>query len=218
MKNLRIGDYIIKTENSEEKRRLEGVLKWHNFRYDEKFENKKEGFDVFVVNIIHKSYFEIACFNVGTDRISLDEFFKKIHYDDSYWLTETFTEDDVLLYRGYVDGDNRPYGLGTVYYPDGKIFREGLFDFKGLIEGKEYYPNGKLHFEGVWYITTGYGPNVPKCGNLYDENGNLIFTGKFEIRTGGVGYPMIKYPKCFNRIPKSARPDIGCSRVYNVDW
>ncbi len=148
----------------------------------------------------------------------MDEFFKKIHYDDNYWITEIFTEDDVLLYMGYVDGDNKPFGLGKVYYPDGKIFQEGLFDFKGLIEGKEYYPNGNLHFEGVWYITTGYGPNVPKIGNLYDETGKLIFTGKFEIRTGGVGYPMIKYPKCFNRIPKAARPDIGCSRVYNVDW
>ncbi|MBQ9159776.1 MAG: tetratricopeptide repeat protein [Methanobrevibacter sp.] len=211
---MRIGDYIIKTESSEEKAKLEGFLKWHNFTHDEKFENKKEGFDVFVVNIIHKSYFEIAYFDVGCNRMSLDEFFKRIHYDDTYWLIETFADDDVLLYRGYVDGDNRPYGIGTVYYQDGKIFQEGLFDFKGLIEGKEYYPNGKLHFEGVWYITTGYGPNAPKCGNLYDETGELIFTGKFEIRTGGVGYPMIRYPRRFNRIPDGKRPKFTPSRNY----
>ena len=176
--------------------------------------NKKEGFDVFVVNVIHKSYFEIAYFYVGTNRISVDEFFKRIHYNDNYWITEIFNDDDVLVYRGYVDGDNRPYGLGTTYYPDGKIFQEGLFDLKGLIEGRDYYPSGQLHFEGVWHITTGYGPNAPKCGNLYDESGNLIFTGKFEIMTGGVGYPMIKYPKCFNRIHENVRPKIRSSRVY----
>ena len=214
---MRIGDHIVKTESSEEKRKLEGVLKWHNFRYDEKFENKKEGFDVFVVNVIHKSYFEIASYNISGNSLSVDEFFKKIHYDDNYWITEIFTEDDVLVYKGYVDGDNRPYGLGASYYPDGKIFQEGLFDFKGLVEGKDYYPSGQLHFEGLWYITTGYGPNVPKCGNLYDESGNLIFTGKFEIRTGGVGYPMIKYPKCFSRIRDDVRPKISPSMVYKIE-
>jgi hypothetical protein len=32
-------------------------------------------------------------------------------------------------------------------------------------------------------------------GKYYAENGDLIFSGKFHFQKGGVGYPMMKYPK-----------------------
>ena len=39
----------------------------------------------------------------------------------------------------------------------------------------------RLKFEGIWSITIGYESNVPYKGSFFDENGKLVFSGKFEI-------------------------------------
>ena len=41
----------------------------------------------------------------------------------------------------------------------------------------------------------------------YHEDGELIFTGKFEIKKGGVGWPMIKHPNNYNANEKN-KPEI----------
>ena len=78
---------------------------------------------------------------------------------------------------------------------------------KGIVKGKEYYPTGQLRFEGRWCLTGGYGPNAPCDGNAYSEDGELIYSGKFEIKRGGVGWPMIQKPKGFP-LEQKERPNI----------
>ena len=61
---------------------------------------------------------------------------------------QLYTEKGILVYEGYTLHD-KAYGEGTVYYPDCKIYQQGIFDIKGLIKGKEYYPNGQLRFGAI---------------------------------------------------------------------
>ena len=70
-----------------------------------------------------------------------------------------------------------------------------MFGIKGLIEGKEFYSNGQIKFEGTKLVNGGYGPNYPIRGNLYNEKGDLMFSGKFEYVRGGVGFPLMRYPR-----------------------
>ena len=79
--------------------------------------------------------------------------------------------------------------------PNGKKYKEGVFGRKGLVEGKEFYSNGQVKFEGIINVNGGYGPNYPVRGNMYDRNGDLIFSGRFEYQKGGVGFPMMRYPR-----------------------
>ena len=132
------------------------------------------------------------------------EFMKRINCRPATAQSKLYDDDGNLLYEGYLLND-RPYGLGTVYFANGNKYQEGVFDFKGLVQGREYYPSGQLRFEGTFVMNTAYGPNFPRLGSLYDEDGRLVFSGKFEVKRGGVGYPMMKYPR-FS--PCSDRPEI----------
>lgn len=85
-------------------------------------------------------------------------------------------------------------------------YREGVFDTKGIIEGNEYYSSGQLKFAGIWKKHGAYGPKYPVMGNYFSEDGDLIFSGKFDVKRGGVGYPMMKYPKY--RFEEKDRPKI----------
>ena len=96
--------------------------------------------------------------------------------------------------------------FGVAYYSNGNKYREGIFGRRGMIEGKEFYSNGKIKFEGILKYP-GYGPIYPTMGNLYNEDGELIFSGKFEVKKGGVGFPMVKYPKYY-RFNEKDRPEI----------
>ena len=116
-----------------------------------------------------------------------------------------FSDDDKLVYEGYTILD-KPFGLGVAYYSNGNKYREGIFGRRGMIEGKEFYSNGKIKFEGILKYP-GYGPIYPTMGNLYNEDGELIFSGKFEVKKGGVGFPMVKYPKYY-RFNEKDRPKI----------
>ena len=55
--------------------------------------------------------------------------------------------------------------------------------------------NMSQKFEGIKNVNGGYGPNYPVRGNMYDRNGDLIFSGRFEYQKGGVGFPMMRYPR-----------------------
>lgn len=118
---------------------------------------------------------------------------------------QLYTEEGILVYEGYTLND-KAYGEGAVYYPDGKIYQQGIFDIKGLIKGKEYYPNGQLRFEGTLKINRGYGPNYPTQGCCYDSSGNLLKSGDFSVRRTGIGYPVVEKPEGYGAIPQEERP------------
>ena len=122
-------------------------------------------------------------------------------------LLKIFTKDDNLLYEGYTI-NNKPFGLGILYYSNGNKYWEGIFDYKGILQGREYYSNGKLRFEGIWKVTSGYCRDTPERGNLFNKVGELIFSGKFELKRGGVGYLVIKHPKIYYELKKDDSPKI----------
>ena len=130
---------------------------------------------------------------------------EKINYEKYSIYKKLFSDDDKLVYEGYTILD-KPFGLGVAYYSNGNKYREGIFGRRGMIEGKEFYSNGKIKFEGILKYP-GYGPIYPTMGNLYNEDGELIFSGKFEVKKGGVGFPMVKYPKYY-RFNEKDRPEI----------
>lgn len=121
-------------------------------------------------------------------------------------LGRLYYEDGSLAYDGYFTEDEKwkvcRCGLGTQYYPDGTVYREGIFNRRGLLLGREYYPNGKLRYQLVLRENLGYGPNFPVCGIFYDDQGREVYTGKFTVWAGGVGYPVVKVPKNFGDVAK----------------
>ncbi len=119
-----------------------------------------------------------------------------------------YSEDGNLCYEGFVL-NGMPYGSGTSDFANHSIYQEGIFDIKGLVNGREYYPSGKLRFEGIYRICSGYGPNYPIYGRCFDEQGNLYFEGKLTLRFGGVGYPIIVNPTEYGPVPQSSRPKIN---------
>ena len=193
---MQVGDYVVKPTCIREENCLINFLKRNNFKYEEEFENDASKCEyLIVINIIYRIYFKINRYFIHSNPISEKEFLEKINYDYKKHPSHKrlYSNDGDLLYEGYADGNN-PWGLGTVYYSNGNKYKEGLFGSKGLREGKEYYSNGQVKFEGI-FKGSGYGPLSPRLGNYYSRNGKLIFSGKFEIKFGGVGYPMMKYPR-----------------------
>ena len=116
-------------------------------------------------------------------------------------------EAGVLLYEG-ATRNGKPFGAGTAYYCDGTIYQEGIFGIKGLICGREYYTNGQVRFEGIYRLNRGYGPNWPEYGTFYDQDGIEQFHGEFEVRTGGVGYPMVSVPEGFGPVVQKDHPEL----------
>ena len=206
---MQIGDYIIKPSSKSSEQNLMDFLKFNSFSHDSRFENHpiETRELVIVVNVINRTYFNIDKFFVPSDKIiSEAEFLNGINYCQEKNIEyEKIYNDEGMVYEGYVRC-GKPYGLGIAYYPNGNIYREGVFDIKGIIMGKEYYSSGQLKFVGIWRKNMGYGPNYPILGNYYSENGELIFSGKFEVKKGGVGYPMMKYPRY--KFEEKDRPEI----------
>ena len=116
-------------------------------------------------------------------------------------------DNGTRIYEGFLAGVC-PRGSGTLFYPNGFVYQEGVFGAKGLLCGKEYFPDGKLRFEGVYEYNNGYGPNYPICGKVYDQSGAMIYEGKLVVWRGGLGYPFVKEPKGFGPVPQEKRPKI----------
>ena len=116
-----------------------------------------------------------------------------------------------LRYEGYYSPTeydapfHEPKGKGTCYYKNGVIYREGVFQHSGLLEGKEYYPNGMLKFEGRYNCRNTdsgyYGPTYPVYGKFYSEDGSLLYEGEFGTKKqGSMGYPMVVFPEGFGSL------------------
>lgn len=194
---MQTGDYILKPSTE-----LTDFLQANKFKHRAMFDdNPLECEYVLVVNAIDRTYACIDKFYIAKS-ITLKEFYDEINYlkQSKY---EKLYNDDGLLYEGYTI-NGKPYGLGVLFFDNGEIYREGVFDFKGIRMGREHHYNGRVKFEGTWTINHGYGPNAPRIGNVYDEDGKLVFSGKFVIKKGGVGWPMIKYPRCYRNIEKKS--------------
>ena len=128
-----------------------------------------------------------------------------------------YSDDGVLLYDGSTLG-GKPYGPGTAYWPDGTVYQEGIFDVKGLVCGREYYPTGILRFEGAYRICHGYGPNYPRYGSCFDENGKRYFDSYFDgplkySFDAGIGYPHVEEPKQFDSVIQENIP-----RIPSFSW
>ena len=122
------------------------------------------------------------------------------------WI-QLFYSPDHIKYEGFtVEG--KPFGAGRIYYMNGAIYQEGVFDVKGLVYGREYYPSGVLKFEGAYRINKGYGPNYPVYGKCYDESGKEIYDGNLVVTRSGLGWPMVKEPEEFGAVVLNGRPDI----------
>lgn len=204
---MQVGDYVVKPSCIREENCLKNFLKMNNFKYADYFENNPINREyLIVINVIRRTYFEIDRYYIaGQEILSEKEFLEKINYEKYSIYKKLFSDDDKLVYEGYTILD-KPFGLGVAYYSNGNKYREGIFGRRGMIEGKEFYSNGKIKFEGILKYP-GYGPIYPTMGNLYNEDGELIFSGKFEVKKGGVGFPMVKYPKYY-RFNEKDRPEI----------
>ena len=117
-----------------------------------------------------------------------------------------YSKNGKLMYEGFTK-DGKPFGSGTSYYSNGKKCQEGVFDFIGLVYGREYYRNGKIRFEGAYRANQGYGPNFPVFGYCFDEEGNEIFYGELKISKSRLGWPTILKPECFGSVVLKGSPD-----------
>lgn len=109
-----------------------------------------------------------------------------------------------------LDSDGMPYKLyaGVMFYKDGTIYKEGIFQWGGLYYGRLFYPSGRLKFVGRFNDKHGtitgkqtpgyYGPSYPVEGIFYAEDGTVLYDGKFTIRQlGTLGYPQVVFPEGF---------------------
>ncbi len=120
---------------------------------------------------------------------------------------QLYDESGNLLYEGFTL-HGKPCGAGEAYYPDGSIYREGIFGVKGLLTGKEYYPDGKLRLNAVFTLNRNYGPNYPNYGIFLSEDESFKYEGKFTYRLNGTGYPVVDTPREFYNVILSVSPDI----------
>ena len=184
-------------------------LKLADFLKENGFESYDDSGLMLLIDVVDKTYDAVSVDDIGDNEIiSESKFYDKVNYypRNKIIKRKLFDDDGNLLYEGYTL-HNAPYGFGTAYFSNGKVYREGIFDIKGIVQGNEFYPSGQLRFKGQWSLTRGYGPNAPYDGEAYDEDGELIYSGKFEIKRGGVGWPMIQKPKGFP-LEQKERPKI----------
>ena len=116
---------------------------------------------------------------------------------DPVW--ERIYDGGNLKYEGYTL-NHKPFGAGRTYV-GGKVRLEGIFGIKGLLFGKAYYLSGPVRFEGVFRLNQAYGPNFPEYGTWYDEGGERLYRGKFEVSRSSLGWPRVYKPEGFGSVP-----------------
>ena len=127
-----------------------------------------------------------------------------------------YDENGILLYEGFTVHD-MPCGAGEAYYPDGTLYREGIFGIKGLLTGKEYYPNGQLRLNAVFALNKNYGPNYPQYGIFLSEDGTFTHEGIFTYGLNGTGYPIVDSPKELHSVIQSGSPSIPALMWWNEE-
>ena len=126
--------------------------------------------------------------------------------DGVVW-NKLYSKSGKVTYEGYTLY-GKPYGAGTSYYANGNKCREGVFDIKGLVFGREYYPNGRVRFEGSYEQNHGYGPNFPVYGTYYSRDGQVIYSGNITVYKSGIGYPTVKVPEDFGPVMLPRTPNL----------
>ncbi len=122
---------------------------------------------------------------------------------DPVW-EKLYDDEGILVYEGYTL-DHKAFGLGRAYYRDGSLSMEGFFGIKGFQSGKVFYSNGVIQFDGLFRLNQAYGPNYPEYGIWYDEDGKLLYRGKFGVSRSSLGWPRVYKPEGFGTIPCNAR-------------
>lgn len=113
-----------------------------------------------------------------------------------------------LKYEGFVSDDNKPEGAGTMYYPDGKIYKEGIFNYKGLICGTEFYSNGNKRFSGLYHCNDGYGPHYPLYGEFFYEDGRHCYSGEIHYKFhGSLWWPEVVFPVWYGKVNLPGAPN-----------
>lgn len=118
---------------------------------------------------------------------------------------QLFYENGILKYEGMTI-DNEPHGSGTIYYPNGQIYLEGVFGNGGLLCGTEYYPNGNIRFSGLYKYNDRNGPNYPQYGAFYKKEGCLCHEGEIRVRYSSLGCPTVVFPEDFGPVVLKGSP------------
>lgn len=128
--------------------------------------------------------------------------------DQKVWK-KLYDKNGHLVYEGYTLL-GKPFGRGTVYFPNGNKYQEGKFAEKGLVGyGKEYWSNGKLKVEAKFIKNRNYGPNYPSVGTFYNKDGVKVFSGRFGITRNLVGIGFVRNPKEYKEnLPDDQKPEI----------
>lgn len=114
---------------------------------------------------------------------------------------EKVYEGTHLVYEGFTV-DHKAFGAGRSFYEDEALYMEGIFGIKGFLSGKVYYPNGFVRFDGCFRINHAYGMNFPDYGSWYREDGKLLYHGKFSVSRSSLGWPTVRVPEGFGRVPE----------------
>ena len=214
---MKKGYYYIRPTSQEARIELINYLEEHGFTYAHRStrESTIESPFPVLIEVIPKTVTHIhqAAIAACTVKvlISEEEFYQKFEADPQNLIVwkKLYSEEQELVYEGYTY-KNHPYGAGTAYFPDGTKYQEGVFDVKGLVYGREYYSNGKPRFEGAYEINRAYGPNMPIYGKHYKEDGELVYSGTFKLKYGGIGYPSVIVPEGYGSVALPERPSIHC--------
>ena len=122
---------------------------------------------------------------------------------DPVW-EKLYDDEGLLVYEGFTLA-HKLFGAGRAYSRDGSVSMEGIFGLKGFMSGKVFYPNGMIRFDGLFHLNQAYGPNYPEYGVWYDQNGKVLYRGKFGVSRSSLGWPRVYAPEEFGRIPDNAQ-------------
>ena len=124
----------------------------------------------------------------------------QVHLELPEPVWEKVYEGNRLVYEGFTVC-HKAFGAGRSVYENGVVLMEGIFGIKGFLSGKIYYPNGFVRFDGCFRINHAYGMNYPEYGSWYGEDGKLLYHGKFSVSRSSLGWPTVRVPEGFGRIP-----------------
>jgi len=139
--------------------------------------------------------------------------FDGLFENGNYKQGVAYNESGVLEYvgpwivsNGYLVKD----GQGKLYYPNGNIQFEGLFENGSIKKGSLNYQNGKIKFKGI-FENGNY-----KYGILYNESGIIEYDGSWVVSNGYL-YKDGKGIEYINGISYKTNYKIGVEIVNQYD-
>lgn len=88
------------------------------------------------------------------------------------WFLDTGNSNVYKMEATYINGVLD--GAGKKYYPNGKLYFDGIYKDGKAISGSMYFINGSLQYEGKWN-----GNDYNGKGKLYWKEGNLRYDGSW---------------------------------------